>query len=525
MATRRRDARPIRAADVITFIESCCFVPEGKLVGRPIRLAPFQRDFIEAVYDNRDGPTRRAFLSMGRKNAKSTICACLLLNHLCGPSARDRPNSQLYSCAQSRDQAAILFALAAKMIRMNSELANAVKIQESAKALSCPELGTRYRALSAEANTAFGLSPQFCVHDELGRVRGPRSSLYEALETATAGVEAPLSVIISTQAATDADLLSILLDDAITGHDPQTIVKLYAASLQADPFAEETIRAANPAFDFFMNKAEVLSMAAAAKRMAAREAEFRNLILNQRIESASPFIAPDVWKASGGEPWDLLGTTVFGGLDLSATSDLTALVLVGLDPLSGVWSVRPFFWLPEQGLRERAQADRVPYDLWTAEGFIEAVPGASISYEYVARRLRKLFEEYDIRRIAFDKWGMPHLVPWLMKAGFPEAAIAQQFLEFGQGFKSMSPALRDLESVLLERKLRHGGNPVLAMCAANAVVSSDPAGNRKLDKKKATGRIDGLVALTMALAAAPQHAPPRNTWRQGADHSRTAPGL
>lgn len=172
MAMRRLEARPVRAADVIAFIETMCFVPECKLVGQPILLAPFQRDFVEVVYDNPHGPTRRGFLSMGRKNAKTTLCACLLLNHLCGPSARDRPNSQLYSCAQPRDQAAIIFSLAAKMIRMNPELASAVKIHESAKALSCSELGTRYRALSAEANTAFGLSPQFCVHDELGRDRG-----------------------------------------------------------------------------------------------------------------------------------------------------------------------------------------------------------------------------------------------------------------------------------------------------------------------------------------------------------------
>jgi phage terminase large subunit-like protein len=494
----------VRAADVIAFIESMCVVPEGKLVGRPLKLAPFQKSFLAEVYDNPAGPTRRAFLSMPRKNAKTALCACLLLNHLCGPSARDRPNAQLYSAAQSRDQAGIIFSLASKMIRLNPELAAAVKIQETVKALSCPELGTSYRALSAEANTALGLSPQLCIHDELGRVRGPRSPLYEALETATGAVESPLSVIISTQSPSDADLLSVLLDDALAGHDPQTIVRVYSAPPEADPFSEETIRAANPGLDHFMNKAEVLAMAEAARRMPAREAEYRNLILNQRVEASAPFIGPAVWKACGDEPRDLHGATVYGGLDLSATSDLTALVLAGLDPLTGIWSVLPIFWLPEEGLRERSQADRAPYDVWAAQGYVEAVPGHSVSYEYVARRLRELCGEYRIQRIAFDRWGMPHLTPWLIKAGFSEPMIKEKFGEFGQGFKSMSPALRDLESLLLDRKLRHGNHPVLAMCAANAVISSDPAGNRKLDKKKASGRIDGLVALVMALAAAPQ---------------------
>jgi phage terminase large subunit-like protein len=273
----------------MAFIESMCFVPEGRLVGRPLKLAPFQRDFVTAVYDNAHGPTRRALLSMGRKGAKTTLCACLLLNHLAGPSARDRPNSQLFSTAQSRDQAAIIFLLAAKMVRMNPELASAVKIHETAKSLSCPELGTHYRALSAEADTAHGLSPQFVVHDELGRVRGPRYSLFEALETATAALEDPLSVVISTQAASDSDLLSVLIDDALAGLDPQTVIRLYAATPEMDAFGEEAIRAANPGLDYFMNKGEVMRMAADARRMPAREAEYRNLILNQRVDIAAPF--------------------------------------------------------------------------------------------------------------------------------------------------------------------------------------------------------------------------------------------
>ena len=150
------------------------------------------------------------------------------------------------------------------MVRLNPALTRAVRIMETAKTLTCPELGTRYRALSAEATTAFGLSPSLIIHDELGRVRGPRSQLYEALETAVGAQEAPLSIVISTQAATDADLLSILIDDALRGTDPSTIVKLYAAPPELDPFSEEAIRAANPALDSFMNKREVLAMASDA---------------------------------------------------------------------------------------------------------------------------------------------------------------------------------------------------------------------------------------------------------------------
>ena len=308
------------------FFDKYIFIPEGRLVGQRLVLDPWQRAEIEKIYDNPNGPTRRAILSMGRKNAKSTLAAGLLLAHLAGPSAKRRPNSQLYSTALSRDQASLIFGLASKMVRMNADLARAISIRESAKMLTCSELGTSYRALSADATTALGLSPAFTIHDELGAVGGPRSQLYEAIELGTAAQEEPLSIIISTQAPADTDLLSVLIDDALSGADPRTTVSLYSAAKTLDPFSEEAIRAANPAFSSFMNKREVLQMAADAKRMPAREAEFRRFVLNQRTEVATPFVPQSVWDSCSGEVAPLSELPVlFGGLDLSSVSDLTAL--------------------------------------------------------------------------------------------------------------------------------------------------------------------------------------------------------
>jgi len=296
----RRKPKPIddrvTGADIIAFIESVCLVPEGKLIGQPLVLQDWQKDLIRLIYDNPVG-TRRAIISVGRKNAKTCLSACLLLAHLIGPPARSRPNSQLYSAAQSREQAGIIFNLAAKMVRLNPALARIVTIQETAKSLICTELGTRYRALSADASTAYGLSPSFIVFDELGQVRGPRSPLYEALETATGAQENPLSIIISTQAPSDADLLSVLIDDALAEHDPRTVIKLYTAPPELDdPFDEATIKLANPAYGTFLNPREVLDMAAAARRMPARQAEYENLILSRRVESSNVFVTPAVWK-------------------------------------------------------------------------------------------------------------------------------------------------------------------------------------------------------------------------------------
>jgi phage terminase large subunit-like protein len=178
--------------------------------------------------------------------------------------------------------------------------------------------------------------------------------------------------------------------------------------------------------------------------MPSREAAYKSLVLNQRVEIATLPIAPAAWMACRAEPVDLRNCTVFGGLDLSATSDLTCLVMAGSDPLDAAWSVLPIFWLPEQGLIERSRSNRVPYDLWAEQEWLETAPGASISYEFVADRSRDLNEVCQIRRIAFDRWGMPHLRQWLVKPGFSEPMIKEKFVEFGQGFKSMSPALRDL---------------------------------------------------------------------------------
>lgn len=485
-------------------------VPEGKFVGKPVVLREWQRNELRKIYDNPAG-TRRAILSFGRKNAKTALAAFLTLLHTCGPEAV--PNSQLYSSAQSRDQAAILFSLAAKCIRLSPRLSAWVQIRDGTKEFGCRALGTLYKALSAEVATSFGKSPIFLVHDELGQVRGPRSELYEALETAVSAHENPMSIVISTQAPNANDLLSVLIDDALRGEDPRVVVSLYTAPLDDDPFAEETIRKANPAFGDFQNGKEVLAMAEDARRMPSREPEFRNLVLNQRVEVFSPFVSKSLWASCGG-PVQIFrpDKDVFIGLDLSAVNDLCAKVAQA--DVDGKWHVKPTFWLPEDGLREKSRLDRVPYDLWAKQGFLSTTPGKTIEYEYVAKTLMEDCIRWRVRKIAFDSWNFRHLRPWLVKVGFSESQLEGDqaiFESFGQGYKSMSPALRDLEGVLLDGKMAHANHPVLTMCAANAVVARDPAGNRKLDKSKTTGRIDGMVALAMSMSMAMTYAaaPPK----------------
>jgi len=487
-----------RAEKVIAFIEAYCLTPEGKHVGKPIRLAQFQKDFIRAVYDG-DVQTRRAFLSIARKNGKSALIAAILLAHIVGPEAV--LNSQIVSGARSRDQAALVFKLAQKMVMLNPELDQLVRIIPSSKSIIGLARNVEYKALSAEAGTAHGLSPVLAILDEVGQIKGDYDAFVEAIETSQGAYDDALLIAISTQAATDGDLFSTWLDDA--KDDEATVCHLYAAPADCDVLDEEAWKAANPALGDFRSLEELRDRAHRASRMPSEENSFRWLYLNQRIEASAPFIAKAVWQENAGAPGQIDGP-VFAGLDLSEVSDLTAFVAVSTVG-ERQWGVHPTFWLPGDGLREKARADRVPYDRWHADGKLMAAPGRTVDYEFVAEHLRGFCTRHDVRRIAFDRWNFRHLRPWLEKAGFAEHKLegdSALFVGMGQGFQSMSPALRDLESALLRGELLHGGHPVLEMCARNSVVEADAAGNRKLTKRKSRGRIDGMVALAMALSVA-----------------------
>jgi phage terminase large subunit-like protein len=465
-------------------------------VGKPVRLRKWQQHELRRIYDNPAG-TRRAILSFGRKNGKTALASFILLLHLCGPEAK--ANSQLFSAAQSRDQAAILFSLAAKIVRMSPSLLEHVKIRDTAKELLCEELGTFYKALSAEASTAYGLSPVLIVHDELGQVNGPRSELYEALETATGAQESPLSIIISTQAPSDADLLSLLIEDGLSGADPRVVVSLYTAPEDADPFSEAAIRAANPAFGDFQNAVETLAMAEDARRMPSREAEFRNLILNQRVQMDSPFVAKGIWQANGGAVQDFAGRDVYGGLDLAQRNDMSALVWVADGP---VVDVEPHFWLPAQGLELRAKRERVPFDLWEKDGHLHTSPGSSINYREIAEEIMRARERWNVRSIAFDPNMSQALWPHLEDLGLSVEEQEALFWKVPQGYGGMSPCVGEFQALLLDEAMRHGNHPVLSWHAANAVlVRGRVSDMMMLGKPKGADhrRIDGMVALAMAV--------------------------
>jgi phage terminase large subunit-like protein len=478
-----------RGEKVCAFISQFCLVPEGKMVGKPLVLMSFQRKFIIDIYDNPKG-TSRAYLSVARKNGKSALIAAILLAHIVGPEARQ--NSQIISGARSRDQASLVFKLAEKMVRLSPRLSKIVRIVPSQKSLIGLPMNVEYKAISAEAGTAHGLSPVLAILDEVGQVRGPTDAFIEAIETAQGAHDDPLLIAISTQAATDGDLFSIWLDDAKNAKDKRIVSHVYTAPNDCEIMDRDAWNAANPALGEFRSLTDIEDFAKQADRLPAKENSFRWLFLNQRIEATSPFLNRSEWEANAGEPDVEYGALCYGALDLSASRDLTAFVMVF--PQDGVYHVVPQFFMPAQGIRERAKEDKVPYDIWADQGFITLIDGPVIIPAIVAQAVAEAADQYDLQQLAYDRWRINDFTRELDIIG---ASLPLQ--PFGQGFKDMAPAVDKLERLVAERKIRHGANPVLNMCAANAVAERNPAGDRKLNKAKSSGRIDGIVALAMAL--------------------------
>ncbi len=318
----------------------------------------------------------------------------------------------------------------------------------------------------------------------------------------------PLMLIISTQAADDHAVMSELVDygrKVVAGEieDAAFHLTLYAAPDNADPWDIETWRLANPALGDFRSLSDVDRQAKQAKRVPSRENAFRNLILNQRVAAHVRFIMKREWEACGEAVAfdELEGRECYGGLDLGATRDLSAFVLV-FPTDDGGFDILPTAFMPEGNLEERAHEDRAPYDTWARQGFITTTPGVTTDPAYIAEAIAAASERFDLRAVAYDRWRIEDL-----KRELGEQGASVELVPFGQGFKDMAPAVDTLERLVAETKLRHGRNPVLNMCASNAVIERDPAGNRKLTKAKSSGRIDVLVALTMALSIAERHQP------------------
>ena len=483
------------AERVIKFVEVYCKTPEGAKVGDPLQLADFQKQFIRDIYDNPAG-TRRAIMSIARKNGKSALIACLLLAHICGPMRVK--NSQIVSGAQSRDQAALVFELASKIINQSPALQQITRIIPSQKSIIGLKDNVTYKALSADGSTAHGLSPILAILDESGQVKGPSNAFLDAVMTSQGAHSNPLQIFISTQAPTDADFFSVLIDDAIRADDPKTVLHLYQSEQDCDLMDKDQWVKANPALGIFRSESDLEEQLKQAARLPSMEAMSRNLLLNKRVSLERLAFAPSVVRDCNGESdWAAFrANTVHLGLDLSRINDLTAAVICCDD--GEHIHVKTFAFTPLGAISERSRRDKVPYDTWADQDVLFAPPGDTLDYEMIASWLMARLDEegVQISTIHFDRWRAREFFAACDRVGF--ATLAERN-EIGQGYQSMSPRLEALETALLKRQLLLDNHPVLNMGLANALAAVDPAGNRKLVKSKENGpKIDAAVALLMA---------------------------
>jgi phage terminase large subunit-like protein len=502
------DARGLsRAERVIRFVNSLPCT-QGPLAGTTLKLRPWQTKFIKAVYrtDKRGKRlVRTAVLSVARKNGKTQLAAALALCALSGPEAE--PRGECYSVACTRFQAGRVFAEMVAIITRTPWLNDRINIIRFRKELEDTVNGSTFAVLAADVAPVHGLSPSFVCYDELAQV--PSRALYDALGTALGGRAQPLMLVISTQAASDTAPMSELIDYGLRIErgeiaDPGFHLTLYTAPLDADPWKFVTWKTANPALGDFRSLEDVRRLALQGQRMPSSEASFRHLILNQRIDTTMQFIDARSWSLCG--EYDLVvsglkGLPCFAGLDLGATKDMTALVLVFVGD-DGEYITLPFCWLPADTLREAADRDAMPYATWVRDGHLLTCPGRSLDPKVVALKIAELHGLYKIQALAFDRWRVEDIRRELSAIG-----CGVELVPFGQGYRDMAPAVDFLERLVEEGKLLHGNNPLLTMAAGNAKIELDAAGNRKLSKRKSTGRIDPLVALAMALGIAARPAP------------------
>lgn len=488
-----------KAEHAANFI-NCLKHTKGQWRGVPFDLLPWQdkiiRDIFGTVKENGYRQYNTAYIEIPKKNGKSELAAAVALLLTC---ADGEWGAEVYGCASDRQQASIVFDVAVDMVDQSPALKKRFKPVMSVKRLVYKPTNSYYQVLSAEAYTKHGLNVHGVVFDELHSQ--PNRELYDVMTKGSGDARVQPLFFLITTAGTDRNSICYEVHqkavDILEGRkiDPTFYPLIYGIDNDADWSDEKNWYKANPSLGHTIDIEKVRNACQSAKENAAEENLFRQLRLNQWVKQSTRWMQMEKWDACD-EPIDidaLRGRECFGGLDLSSSIDITAFVLV-FPPRTEdeKFIVLPYFWIPEENLKTRVRRDHVPYDIWEKQGYIKTTEGNVVHYGFIEAFIEELEMKYNIREIAFDRWGAVQMVQNLEGMGFT-------VVPFGQGYKDMSPASKELMKLTLERKIAHGGNPVLRWMMDNIYVRTDPAGNIKPDKEKSTERIDGAVALIMAL--------------------------
>ena len=478
----------------------------GGFEGKPFELLPWQKFVVGSLFgwQGVDGYRRFrvAYVETAKGSGKSPLAAGIGMK---GLVADNEPRAEVYSAATKKDQAMILFRDAVAMVDQSPELSK--RLTKSGTGERCWNLaymakGAFFRPISSDDGQS-GPRPHIGLIDELHEHK--TNTVVEMMRAGTKSRSQALIFMITN-----------------AGHSrmgPCWSYHEYGAKVAAgeleddaffpfvcgldeldDPFSDESCwPKANPSLQDadLPGMKYIREQVVESKGMPSKEAIVRRLNFCQWTDAESPWISGEVWRGAQREfDWqDLRGRRAVAGLDLSSTTDLTALVFLVEPETDGEpWHIVPFCWLPEVELERKAETDRVPYTRWKAEGLLETTPGRAISKRYVLQRLSGLCDFFDVLMVGYDRWRIEDL----KSLADSEGITLPEMKAVGQGYRDFSPALETFERMLLNGELAHNGHKVMDWCMRNAVTEQDAAENRKLSKDKATGRIDLAVAAVMA---------------------------
>jgi phage terminase large subunit-like protein len=488
------------AADrVVAFVERHIKHIKGEKGGQPFLLEPFQKKIVRDLFGWKYKETnlrrfRTAYICLPRKNGKSTLISAIALYMLC---ADGEPSAECYVAAGDRQQAGIIFDVASSMVRSDSQLNNNLKVFKSS--VIHEKSNSAFKAISAEASSKFGYNASFVCMDEFFVQKD--SQLWDALTTSVGARRQPLTIAITTAGYNRESICfkteeyGRKVSEGVIDDSSFYYVK-FACPMDVDWDSEEALRLANPALESGVVKLDYLKREQEkAVKMPSYENTFRMLHLNQWMSSASKWLSDVQWMECDFEEVTLeqfKGQRVWCGLDLASVRDVSCLVL--LAEIEEKLVCLPYFWTPKETAFVRSRRDGVDYIGWEKEGLMELTEGDVTDYNYIKERIKEIAEVVNIQEIAYDRWNSSQLVIDLVNDGLP-------MIPFGQGFASMSAPTKELEKIVLAKELNHGGNKVLRWMCSNLAMKTDPAGNIKMDKAKSSEKIDGMIALVMALGS------------------------
>ena len=477
---------------------------QGKWSGESYVLADWQTSVVANLFGwMRPDGTRRyrtALVEVPRKSGKSHLCAGLALYSLLFDS---EPGAEVYCAAADREQASIVFGIAKRFVEADEFLRSRCRIYRTA--ITVEETASTMKPLSSDSRTAHGLNASTVVADELHVWTKPDArDLWEALVTSQGARRQPLAIAITTAGTAEPSIWRDIHQYAQQVRegvieDESFLPAIWAAERDEAWDDPEVWRRVNPGLGVTIDEEFYERECARAKALPSYANAFRRLYLNQPTESLERWLSMDAYDECEDRMTDkeLEGRACYAGLDLSSTLDLTALVLVfpRSEEEGRGYDVLPYFFIPGDNIERRKRDDGVPYDVWRDQGHLIATPGDVVDYAYVLETVREVAERHDIREVAIDRWNATQMAVWLEQDGMDVSY-------FGQGYRSMSAPSKELEAMVMGRRLRHGGHPVLRWNASVCAHEGDAAGNIKPSKKRSGERIDGIVATIMGIGRA-----------------------